>query len=98
MGKKIYGGNVSFKATAEAIKELFPKIGEAASASIIADGRTGRSKGFGFVEMASEEDAKKAKTAMNGTTFFGKNPIGSRDKKPSANRKTQLWKEKRGKR
>lgn len=70
MEKKIYVGNISFKATVEDIKELFSKIGEVESVNIITDARTGQPKGFGFIEMASGEDAEKAITALNGTTFM----------------------------
>lgn len=70
MGKKIYVGNISFKATEDAIKELFTKAGEVESVKIITDAHTGQPKGFCFIEMASEEDAKKAIETLNGTTFM----------------------------
>jgi RNA recognition motif-containing protein len=52
------------------LKEVFGKIGEVLSAKIITDSATGRSKGFGFVEMASDEDADKAISSLNGTTLM----------------------------
>ncbi|MEK6725212.1 MAG: RNA-binding protein [Deltaproteobacteria bacterium] len=70
MGKKLYVGNMSFKAKEEDIKGLFAGVGEVASVNIITDARTGQAKGFGFVEMATEEAAKKAIETLNGTTFM----------------------------
>jgi RNA recognition motif-containing protein len=70
MSKKIYVGNISFKATTDDIRELFSKQGEVESVNIITDPHTGRPKGFGFVEMASEEDAQKAIAALNGSVFM----------------------------
>lgn len=70
MEKKIYVGNISFRATEDNIRELFSQIGEVESVKIITDALTGRPKGFGFVEMSSEEDAKKAISALNGKTFM----------------------------
>jgi len=59
MGKKLYVGSIAFNATEESLRDLFTSIGEVASVKIITDADTGRSKGFGFVEMSSAEDAKK---------------------------------------
>jgi RNA recognition motif-containing protein len=70
MEKKLYVGNISFKATEEDIRELFARNGEVESVKIITDAHTGNPKGFGFVEMANEEDAKKAIDGLNGTTFM----------------------------
>lgn len=70
MGKKLYVGNMSFKATEESIRTLFSGAGEVASVNLITDARTGQAKGFGFVEMATEEAAKKAIETLNGTTFM----------------------------
>lgn len=70
MGNKLYVGNMSFKATDADIKGLFAGIGEVTSVNLITDARTGQAKGFGFVEMATEEDAKKAIEKLNGTTFM----------------------------
>jgi cold-inducible RNA-binding protein len=69
MGKKLYVGNLSYSTTEDDIRDAFAKIGEVASAKLIIDQTNGRSKGFGFVEMASDDDAAKAITAMNGTMF-----------------------------
>jgi cold-inducible RNA-binding protein len=70
MEKKLYVGNISFKATEEDIRELFARSGEVESVKIITDAHTGNPKGFGFIEMATEEDAKKAVAELNGTTFM----------------------------
>ncbi len=70
MGKKLYIGNISFNATEDSLKELFLTIGEVESVKIITDAYTGQSRGFGFVEMAKEEDARKAMENLNGTSFM----------------------------
>jgi RNA recognition motif-containing protein len=70
MGKKLYVGNISFKATEEEVRELFARIGEVESVKIITDAQTGNPKGFGFVEMATEADAGKAIAELNGTMFM----------------------------
>ena len=70
MGKKLYVGSISFNATEESLQELFSSIGEVESVKIITDQDTGRSKGFGFVEMSSAEEAKKAIEQLNGTKFM----------------------------
>ncbi|RJQ52795.1 MAG: RNA-binding protein [Nitrospiraceae bacterium] len=70
MAKKLYVGNISFRATEEDIQELFSKTGNVESVKLIIDMHTGQPKGFGFVEMASEEDARKAIDALNGTMFM----------------------------
>ena len=68
MAKKLYVGNLSYQMTEDGLKDIFSPIGEVLSAKIITDAATGRSKGFGFVEMASDEDADKAIAELNGTT------------------------------
>jgi len=70
MGKKLYAGSIPFNATEESLRELFAGIGEVESVKIITDADTGRSKGFGFIEMSSAEDAKKAIDQLNGTKFM----------------------------
>lgn len=70
MEKKIYVGNISFKASEEDIRELFAQHGEVESVKLITDAHTGNPKGFGFVEMATGEEAKKAIEALNGTAFM----------------------------
>ncbi|MEW6599388.1 MAG: RNA-binding protein [Nitrospirota bacterium] len=70
MGKKLYVGSISFNASEDDLVKLFSSIGEVESAKIITDANTGQSKGFAFIEMASEDDAKKAITDLNGTSFM----------------------------
>lgn len=70
MAKKLYVGNLSYSVTEEGLREVFAPIGEVLSAKIITDAATGRSKGFGFVEMASDEDADKAIATLNGTNLM----------------------------
>ncbi len=67
MEKKLYVGNISYSTTEDELKELFSKCGEVSSVKIITDPHTGRAKGFGFVEMTTEADAKKAIAELNGT-------------------------------
>jgi RNA recognition motif-containing protein len=70
MAKKLYVGNLSYNTHDEDLREAFSKIGEVLSVTLIVDQATGRSKGFGFVEMASDEDAQKAISTMNGANFM----------------------------
>jgi RNA recognition motif-containing protein len=70
MAKKLYVGNLSYNTHEEDLREAFSKIGEVLSATLIVDQTNGRSKGFGFVEMASDADAEKAISSMNGTSFM----------------------------
>ena len=72
MGKKVYVANISFNATEQDIRDLFSDYGEVVSVKMITDKFTGQSKGFGFVEMGAEEDAKKAISELNGKPFMGK--------------------------
>lgn len=67
MAKKLYVGNLSYNISEEELKDVFTPIGEVQSCKIITDAATGRSKGFGFVEMANDEDADKAIATLNGT-------------------------------
>ena len=72
MNKNLYVGNLSYKITDEDLKSNFSEAGEVASASIIKDKFTGQSKGFGFVEMKTEEGAAEAIKKFNGGTLDGK--------------------------
>jgi len=69
MPKKLYVGNLSYNTTEDDLREAFAKIGEVQSVTLIVDQTNGRSKGFGFVELGSDEDAAKAISSMNGTTL-----------------------------
>jgi cold-inducible RNA-binding protein len=68
MAKKLYAGNLSYTTTEDVLRELFAAIGEVESVNIITDRMSGRSKGFGFVEMATEAAAQAAISQLNGTT------------------------------
>ncbi len=70
MAKKLYVGNLSYKMTEEGLREIFVPFGEVLSVKIITDPSTGRSKGFGFVEMAADEDGDKAISSLNGTNVL----------------------------
>jgi len=72
MGNKLYVGNLPFSATDDGLRELFAQSGSVNSATIITDRDTGRSKGFGFVEMSSDQEAADAITKFNGTNFEGR--------------------------
>src|SRR3989337_2621282 len=73
MSKKLYVGNLPYKADEEALREIFSAVGEVESVKVITD-ETGRSKGFGFVEM-SDEDAEKAITTLNGSALMGRSIV-----------------------
>ncbi|MEW6068795.1 MAG: RNA-binding protein [Nitrospirota bacterium] len=70
--KKMYVGNIAFNATEQDLRELFSEYGEIESLKIIKEQFTERSRGFGFVEMVDEQDAKKAIATLNGKDFKGK--------------------------
>ena len=72
MGNKLYVGNLSFTITEQALTDTFAQYGTVESVKIITDRDTGRSKGFGFVEMASEEEAQAAIEKLDGTEFEGR--------------------------
>src|SRR3954462_15741382 len=72
MGKKLYVGNLSYNVDSSALEQLFGQYGQVVSAQVISDRDTGRSKGFGFVEMSSDEEAQAAIAAMNGQQHEGR--------------------------
>ena len=72
MGTKLYVGNLSFETMESDLQELFSKVGHVASCSLITDKFTGKSRGFAFVEMASDEEAKKAIAELNGKSVDGR--------------------------
>ena len=72
MAKKLYVGNLSYSATDDSLKQLFASAGEVTSANVIIDKMSGRSRGFGFVEMANDEEADKAVETMNGQEHDGR--------------------------
>jgi RNA recognition motif-containing protein len=72
MGKKLYVGNLPFTTTEAALHEMFAQSGTVESVRLITDRDTGRSKGFGFVEMATDEEAQSAISSFNGTQMGGR--------------------------
>jgi len=90
MGTRLYVGNLSYDTTAEELKELFAASGTVASADVVMDRQTGRSKGFAFVEMGSDEEAKAAITANHEKELNGRNlnvnEAKPREERTSSNR------------
>ena len=73
MAKKLYVGGLPYSTTDAELKDAFSQAGTVVSAVVIMDKMTGRSKGFGFVEMSSDEEATKAIDTFNGKDFGGRN-------------------------
>jgi RNA recognition motif-containing protein len=69
---KLYVGNLSFQTSNTELEDLFATIGTVESATVVDDRETGRSRGFGFVEMASQEDGEKAIAELDGKDFGGR--------------------------
>jgi RNA recognition motif-containing protein len=72
MGRKLYVGNLSFNVGDSELRNLFSQAGECESSTVIIDRETGRSRGFGFVEMATNDDARKAIAQFDGQEFEGR--------------------------
>jgi len=72
MAKKLYVGGLSYSTTESTLKDMFSEAGTVESANVIIDKMSGRSKGFGFVEMSSDEEAKKAIEMFNGKELEGR--------------------------
>lgn len=73
MAKKLYVGSLSYSTTNESLKTAFEKAGTVESATVITDRNSGRSKGFGFVEMSTDEEAQAAIEMLNGQDIDGRN-------------------------
>jgi RNA recognition motif-containing protein len=73
MGRKLFVGNLNFDTTSDDLKELFSQAGTCSSAQVMTDRATGRSRGFGFVEMSTDSEAQKALEELNGRSFQGRN-------------------------
>ena len=96
MTQKVYVGNLSYNTTEGALRTLFAEFGEIASVNMITDRETGRPKGFAFVELATEEAADKAVSALNGKSLDDRQikvekampqaDRGRRDARPSGGR------------
>src|SRR5215510_10307448 len=75
MSNKLYVGNLSFRVTSEDLHEYFAAAGAVESANVVFDRETGRSRGFGFVEMADEDSANNAIAQFNGQEYDGRNIV-----------------------
>lgn len=75
MSTKLYVGNLSFRVTSEDLVEYFSQAGAVDSANVVFDRDTGRSRGFGFVEMGSSDDANSAISQFNGVEYDGRNMV-----------------------
>ena len=85
MAKKLFVGGLSWDTNDDQLKEFFSEIGEVVSANVITDKYSGRSKGFGFVEMATEKEAKEAMEKLNGKEMDGRTIVVD-EAKPQAPR------------
>jgi cold-inducible RNA-binding protein len=90
MAKRLFVGNVPYETTDAQLSELFAKAGTVESASVIVDKFTGRGKGFGFVEMSTEEEAQNAIKTLSGMDLNGRaivvNEARPREERPMGNR------------
>ena len=85
MGTKLYVGGLPYSTTEQQLSELFSQQGSVTSAKVITDKFTGQSRGFGFVEMSTTEEAQKAISALNGTQLDGR-PLTVNEAKPQEKR------------
>ncbi|UCF97377.1 MAG: RNA-binding protein [Spirochaetaceae bacterium] len=85
MNKKLYVGGLPFSVTDERLKELFEPHGTVESAKVVTDRYTDRSRGFGFVEMSTQQEAEQAIKALNGTDIEGRS-LTVNESKPRENR------------
>lgn len=85
MAKKLYVGNLPYNVRDEDLKTHFEQAGAVESAQVVLDRDSGRSRGFGFVEMATDEDAQKAVSTLNGQEFEGR-PLVVNEARPKAPR------------
>ncbi len=88
MGKKIYVGNLSFNMDDQQLSDLFANFSTVESAKIVTDRDTGRSKGFAFIEMSSENEANEAISKLNGTEQLGRS-MNVSEAKPMAPRENR---------
>jgi cold-inducible RNA-binding protein len=96
VNKKLYVGNLAYTVTADALRDLFAEVGEVVSSTVISDRFSNRSKGFGFVEMATEQQAEEAINQLDGKELEGREikvaearpPRRDRDRRP---RRDDRW-------
>lgn len=94
MGNKLYVGNLPFSATDETLSEIFSQCGTVASAKVISDRDTGRSKGFGFVEMSTSAEAADAISKFSGAEYEGRS-LTVNEARPMAPRENRGGRESR---
>ncbi len=85
MAAKLFIGNLDYTVTGDDLKALFAGVGTVVDAVVISDKMTGRSRGFGFVEMSSDDEAKKAVEKLNGSDLKGRK-INVNEARPQVNR------------
>ena len=90
MGKRLYVGNLSYSVDSPALQEMFAAHGNVTSAEVISDRMSGRSKGFGFVEMSTDEEAASAIAALNGQENGGR-ALTVNEAKPREERSRRRW-------
>ena len=95
MSNKLYVGNISFQASEEDLENHFGQFGSVKSAKIIMDRETGRSKGFGFVEMSSAEEAQNCISNLDGQDFSGRslrvNEAREREPRQGGGQRNHRW-------
>ena len=84
MAQKLFIGGLAFSTSTERLREVFAAAGQVESAAVVTDRDTGRSRGFGFVEMATPEDAEQAISKLNGTSVDGRTIQVERAKSPGS--------------
>ena len=86
MATRLFVGNLPYSATDDSLKDLFAQAGTVSSANVVIDRQTGRSRGFGFVEMSSDEEAQNAVSTLNGKDVDGRaivvNEARAREERP----------------
>lgn len=85
MAKRLFVGSLAWSTTDDKLREFFSQVGSVVSANVVMDKMTGRSRGFGFVEMSTDEEAEKAKTELNGKDLDGR-AIVVNDARPQESR------------
>lgn len=95
MAKKLYVGNLSYSVTADALRELFATVGEVTSVTIITDRMTNQPKGFGFVEMTTDQAAQEAISKLNGHELEGRQ-INVAEARPQRQERGRGFDERRG--
>jgi len=90
MSKKLYVGNLSYKVTEDDLRDLFKEFETVTEVNVITDRATGRSRGFGFVELSSDEDADKAIESLNGKTLQDREIVVN-ESRPRKNREFRQY-------